>query len=271
MKSNKSYGNARAIIKTASMLLLAIVLVGLGALRPTSASAGPAGQTQSDMDRLKSLSGEQFEKEFLSMMIQHHQGALDMAKYAAQNANHQEVKDTAQKIISAQTQEIGEMTDWLKSWYNSAPQQNAMGEMPGMGMSDMMNLANLKGDEFDKQFLTMMRMHHMSAVEMAQLVPDRATHQELKTLAGNIISSQTTEIQQFESWLKSWYNVDASQMGSMPPDMISGGQAAGGSTPGPGMPITGGGDSAGLTPWLLLAAVLAGSSFVGGLMLRKRS
>ena len=43
-------------------------------------------------------------------------------------------------------------------------------------MPDMMDLAHLKGDDFDKQFLTMMRMHHMSAVEMAQLVPDRATH-----------------------------------------------------------------------------------------------
>ena len=37
------------------------------------------------------------------MMIQPHLGALEMSKYAAQNARHQEVKDTAQKIISDQT------------------------------------------------------------------------------------------------------------------------------------------------------------------------
>ena len=80
-------------------------------------------------------------------------------------------------------------------------------------MPDMMNLAKLKGDDLDQQFLTMIRMHHMSAVKLAQLVPDRSTPQELKTLSQNIISSQTSEIQRFQKWLKSWYNIDASQMG----------------------------------------------------------
>ena len=241
MKSNKA---TRSIIETVRAVVLTVVLamavVGLEMLKPDSVSAGRVGQTQSAMDSLKGLTGEQFEKEFLSMMIQHRQGALDMSKYAAQNAGHQEVKDTAQKIISDQTSEIGEMTGWLKTWYNSTPTPNAMGEMPGMGMSDMMNLANLKGDDFDKQFLTMMRMHHMSAIEMAQLVPERATPQELKTLGQNIISSQTSEIQQFQRWLKSWYNIDASQMGEVLEGMMSGGQAAAGSAP-IRMPNTGNG------------------------------
>ena len=46
----------------------------------------------------------------------HHQGAIDMAKPAATNALHQEVKDLAKEIIAAQTKEITQMQLWQKEW-----------------------------------------------------------------------------------------------------------------------------------------------------------
>lgn len=49
-----------------------------------------------------------------------------MAKSAATNANHAEIKQIASGIISAQQKEIGVMTGWLKGWYNQQPD-------PGMG------------------------------------------------------------------------------------------------------------------------------------------
>lgn len=168
-----------------------------------------ARQSQSNLDELKPLSGKDFEVDFLNMMIEHHESSIGMAKLAPDRANHQEVKDTAQKMVSAQGSEIKKMTGWLQEWYDMAPKQGSMRKMPGMSMSEMTAmLQSLKGDDFDKQFLTMMTMHHMSAIKMAQLVPDRATHSELKTLAQNIISSQSAEIKQFEGWLKSWYNME---------------------------------------------------------------
>ena len=39
--------------------------------------------------------------DFAQLMITHHQGAIDMAKLAADNAEHDELKDLAQQIISA--------------------------------------------------------------------------------------------------------------------------------------------------------------------------
>jgi len=73
----------------------------------TSMNAGLAGKT-----------GDDFDKAFLSEMIIHHEGAVGMAQAALQSAKHQEIKDLASAIISAQNKEIAEMQAWQKSWYN---------------------------------------------------------------------------------------------------------------------------------------------------------
>lgn len=67
---------------------------------------------------LKGKSGDAFDQAFLAEMITHHQGAIEMAQLALTNAKHQEIKDLANGIISAQNKEIGEMKAWQKSWYN---------------------------------------------------------------------------------------------------------------------------------------------------------
>jgi uncharacterized protein (DUF305 family) len=62
------------------------------------------------------LTGDDFDKAFLSEMIVHHQGAIDMATLAKQNAKHDEIKKLADDIVVAQTKEIGEMKQWQQQW-----------------------------------------------------------------------------------------------------------------------------------------------------------
>lgn len=79
--------------------------------------AGHSMEGMGDMNEaLIGLEGAAFDKKFLELMIEHHQGAIDMAKPAATNALHQEVKDLAQVIIDAQTKEINQMKQWQKEW-----------------------------------------------------------------------------------------------------------------------------------------------------------
>lgn len=66
---------------------------------------------------LRGKSGDAFDREFIAQMIVHHQGAIDMARLALAQAEHQEIKDLAEDIISAQTREIGQMEAWQASWY----------------------------------------------------------------------------------------------------------------------------------------------------------
>jgi len=67
-------------------------------------------------NELKGVTGDEFDKKFLASMIAHHQGAIDMANAANNQAKHQEIKDMASDIISAQTSEITKMKDWQKEW-----------------------------------------------------------------------------------------------------------------------------------------------------------
>lgn len=79
------------------------------------------------------------------------------------------------------------------------------------GMAAMMAAMNAglegkTGDAFDQAFLAEMIVHHQGAIDMARLAQSNAKHQEIKTLADNIITAQINEIAQMKLWLKAWYN-----------------------------------------------------------------
>lgn len=65
---------------------------------------------------LKGKTGDDFDAIFISQMITHHQGAIDMATQAKQNAKHDEIKQLAGDIITAQEKEINQMRVWQQEW-----------------------------------------------------------------------------------------------------------------------------------------------------------
>ena len=76
---------------------------------------------------LKNKTGDDFDKAFIEQMIIHHQGAIDMAKLAQTNAKHDEVKNLANDILSAQSKEIDMMQTWQGDWgYKSVPGSHDM-------------------------------------------------------------------------------------------------------------------------------------------------
>ncbi|MDP9028733.1 MAG: DUF305 domain-containing protein [Actinomycetota bacterium] len=72
--------------------------------------------SQDDMDALKNGSGLDSSKLFLQQMIQHHQGALDMAKEELTTGKNAEALALAKRIVTNQTDEIATMKSLLTSF-----------------------------------------------------------------------------------------------------------------------------------------------------------
>jgi uncharacterized protein (DUF305 family) len=137
-----------------------------------------------------------FDAQFIDSMIEHHQGAIAMAKEAQVKAEHAELKQLADAIIAAQTEEIEQLTEWRAAWYPDL----APAEGIEMAMGDMMT----GGDEtvpFDQRFSEAMISHHQDAIEMAKEAQAKAEHEEIKRLASVIIAVQQAEIEHMQGWL----------------------------------------------------------------------
>ncbi len=61
--------------------------------------------------------GDSFDKAFLEEMIVHHEGAVDMAELVLGKSDRPELRKLAEEIIAAQTKEIGDMKNWLGTWF----------------------------------------------------------------------------------------------------------------------------------------------------------
>ena len=73
----------------------------------------PGMASEDELAELRSLSGTDFDVEFLRLMIRHHQGGLEMAQYAAQHAEVPAVARLARTIAETQTAETTTMGDML--------------------------------------------------------------------------------------------------------------------------------------------------------------
>ena len=69
-----------------------------------------------DNSHLAMLLGAEFDLMFIQMMVPHHEGALAMSRDALERAQHQEIKELAQRIIDAQQRDIEMMKHWQQDW-----------------------------------------------------------------------------------------------------------------------------------------------------------
>lgn len=82
-------------------------------------NAIPKGMMENGMGMsmmLQGRAGDDFDQAFLTLMIPHHQDAINMANDALKNAKHDEIKQMARDIITAQQKEIDMMKGWQESW-----------------------------------------------------------------------------------------------------------------------------------------------------------
>ena len=74
----------------------------------------PGEMTEEDMKKLSSAKGAAFDKQFLTMMISHHEGAVQMAQQEVAQGSNPDAKALAQKIVTDQQAEITRMKSLLE-------------------------------------------------------------------------------------------------------------------------------------------------------------
>ena len=171
------------------------------------------------------MGGTEFDLMFIDMMIMHHQGAVAMAEVALERGEHPELAELAQSVIDSQQAEIDQMQAWRDAWYPGAPAisvQDMWGGMMGMagmmpGIQDMMPMMGMMDPAtmaeglraapkpFDLAFINAMIPHHLSALMMAEMAAQQATHPELAALAQEMITVQEAEIATMREWRATWF------------------------------------------------------------------
>ena len=198
----------RALRSLALLIALALIVLAPAAQAAPSAAAG---------------AGVPFDRQFIDMMVPHHQGATQMAGIALTRGEHPQITRLARAIVAAQDREIVQMKAWRKAWYGSDRTPSTMATLPGMTAAqmdmrmghDMLALKTAR--PFDKAFIGAMLPHHESAIAAAKLELARGAHPELKALALGIIEAQAREVGLMTAYLDLWYHsAPSGTMGGMP-------------------------------------------------------
>ncbi|MDQ3014962.1 MAG: DUF305 domain-containing protein [bacterium] len=152
-----------------------------------------------------------FDQHFIEEMIPHRQGAMAMAELALERSKRPEIQTLAKAILEAQKKEIDQMTAWHTAWFENPAGQSKTGHVQDEHLHDD-HMDTMAGDmellmtakDFDLEFIRQMIPHHEMAVMMAQMLKVGTTRPPMKTLADQIITSQSGEIYSMRTWQKAW-------------------------------------------------------------------
>jgi uncharacterized protein (DUF305 family) len=195
--------------------LMRCVLFGLGLAVGALALASTAGcsssspedtsfMTMSDgamtrmMAAMRITPSGNVDRDFVAMMVPHHQGAVAMAQAELRYGHNEQLRRLAQEIIVTQREEIAEMQLALASGAASpasGAEDTAFVARCDAAMARMMVAMKIKPtNNVDRDFVAMMVPHHQGAIDMAYAELIYGRSEPLLGLAQEIIATQEDQI-----------------------------------------------------------------------------
>lgn len=121
---------SRPEIKTLAANIIRSQNSEIATLEKLDAELAGAGVGKGDLGLSESMMGmsmddsmlkdaKPFDRQFIDMMVPHHQGAIRMARIELAKGKNPELKKIARDVVLAQSREIGQMNDWRMSWYGA--------------------------------------------------------------------------------------------------------------------------------------------------------
>jgi uncharacterized protein (DUF305 family) len=168
--------------------------------------------------------GNETDRAFVAGMIPHHESAIDMAGVAQERGQSQFVRQLADDIVAAQSEEIGVMKRLDGQLAAEGVEVGDLGvpeHLTGMD-EDMAALESARS--FDRVFIDMMIAHHQGAIRQARVETEEGENDQLVALAHAIIEAQSREIRAMNEHRAEEFG-EASPAGGVPPegDETSGG------------------------------------------------
>jgi uncharacterized protein (DUF305 family) len=189
-------------LKKLALLLLTVVALGVAGCGGDDDSEGVGGEQPTV------ASGQvPFDRAFIDAMVPHHQTAIEMAREAKDaGLSEPELVKIADDIIATQQTEIDQMLEWRQQWFGSREREPEAAALEVLGLSsaeagmEHSSADVATAEDVNQAFAGSMIGHHTGAIRMAELAKKRAGHDELKTLAGDVIASQQREIDIIEAY-----------------------------------------------------------------------
>ena len=114
-------------MRTLAVLAAALILSACGSNVPPPPPEQRSGKGTTHSPA--TMTGDQ-DRDFATMMVAHHQGAIDMARKELARGRDPEMRALAAKVIADQQREIAQMQGWLERRGGGSTAQRPLGAQP---------------------------------------------------------------------------------------------------------------------------------------------
>lgn len=151
-----------------------------------------------NMDDLE-LTGD-FDLDYAKMMIEHHEGGIDMARTLSNKGENEELKKMAEATIDMNQGDIGILKDFIDE-YNESGKKHDISILQNTMQKNMnaMHHMDLNGN-MDQDFAKMMSAHHEHAIELAKMELEHGISPTMKDMAKKVIDTHQKEIGKLKDW-----------------------------------------------------------------------
>ena len=141
--------------------------------------------------------------DYASQMVLHHEAAIQMAEEELRTGSNQEMKTTAQDIITKQRTEIGQFNAFTSGHQPMQPLVPQFNTVQKTNMDKMMAASDARQltARPDYDFAQLMVDHHQAAIDNSEALLQYGRNTTTRALAQAIIADQRREIAALQNWL----------------------------------------------------------------------
>ena len=141
--------------------------------------------------------------DYASQMVLHHEAAIQMAEEELRTGSNQEMKTTAQNIITKPRADIGQFNAFTSGHQPMQPLVPQFNTVQKTNMDKMMAASDARQltARPDYDFAQLMVDHHQAAIDNSEALLQYGRNTTTRALAQAIIADQRREIAALQNWL----------------------------------------------------------------------